>query len=87
MLWSQASKLIASPQELGGSMLFDLRYGFNGTPSDLLRLQFGSAVKAAVATLGLAIFNSQLSKKQVRGWLEDGTRLDRQLLQRDCQAV
>jgi hypothetical protein len=38
----QTTKLSASGAELGGSMLFDLRYGFSGTPSDLLPLELGS---------------------------------------------
>jgi|EP00966_Prymnesium_polylepis_P050784 hypothetical protein len=37
----QSLKLSASGQELGGSMLFDKRIGFSGTPSDLLPLELG----------------------------------------------
>ena len=37
----QLCKLSASGQELGGSMLFDRRIGFSGTPSDLLPLDLG----------------------------------------------
>jgi len=37
----QLLKLSASGQELGGSMLFDHRIGFSGTPSDLLPLDLG----------------------------------------------
>jgi len=42
VLQHQVVKLSASGQELGGSLLFDLRYGFSGTPSDLLPLELGS---------------------------------------------
>jgi Protein of unknown function (DUF3638)/Protein of unknown function (DUF3645) len=34
--------LSASGQELGGSMLFETRLGFSGTPSDMLPLELGS---------------------------------------------
>ena len=37
----QLHKLSASGQELGGSMIFDRRIGFSGTPSDLLPLDLG----------------------------------------------
>ena len=42
VLQHQTTKLSASGQELGGSMLFDLRFGFSGTPSDLLPLELGN---------------------------------------------
>eukprot|EP00967_Tisochrysis_lutea_P092453 scaffold133291_cov31-Tisochrysis_lutea.AAC.4 len=38
----QHVKLSASGQELGGSMLFDQRLGFSGTPSDLLPIDLGA---------------------------------------------
>lgn len=38
----QIFKLSASGQELGGEMLFRQRFGFSGTPSDLLPLELGS---------------------------------------------
>jgi hypothetical protein len=37
----QVLKLSASGQELGGSMLFSRRFGFSGTPSDLLPMELG----------------------------------------------
>jgi hypothetical protein len=37
----QPSKLSASGQDLGGSILFPLRLGFSGTPSSLLPLEMG----------------------------------------------
>lgn len=37
----QNIKLSASGQELGGSILFDRRVGFSGTPSDLLPIELG----------------------------------------------
>ena len=37
----QPSKLSASGQELGGSLLFRNRLGFSGTPSNLLPVEFG----------------------------------------------
>ena len=39
-------KLSASGQELGGSLLFERRFGFSGTPSDLLPVEFGPCVYA-----------------------------------------
>ena len=38
----QNKKLSASGQELGGDMLFKVRFGFSGTPSDLLPQELGS---------------------------------------------
>ena len=36
----QGMKITSSGQALGGSMLFDTRIGFSGTPSDLLPEEF-----------------------------------------------
>jgi hypothetical protein len=42
VLQHQTTKLSASGQELAGSMLFASRFGFSGTPSDLLPLECGA---------------------------------------------
>ena len=42
VLQHQTTKIAASGQELGGSMLFARRVGFSGTPSDLLPLELGA---------------------------------------------
>lgn len=34
-------KLAANGQDVGGDMLFDVKLGFSGTPSDLLPLELG----------------------------------------------
>lgn len=34
-------KLAANGQDVGGNMLFDVKLGFSGTPSDLLPLELG----------------------------------------------
>ncbi len=41
VLVHQKLKLSASGQELGGDILFKKRYGFSGTPSDLLPIELG----------------------------------------------
>ena len=38
----QAAKITASGADLGSSMLFDVRLGFSGTPSDLLPRELGA---------------------------------------------
>ena len=43
----QALKLSANAQELGGDLLFRVRLGFSGTPSDLLPLELGTCNYAA----------------------------------------
>ena len=43
----RASKLSASGQALGGSLLFEKRLGFSGTPNDLLPEELGEAAFAA----------------------------------------
>lgn len=37
-------KLAANGQDVGGDMLFDVKLGFSGTPSDLLPLELGKCV-------------------------------------------
>jgi hypothetical protein len=40
----QVLKLAANGQDLGGSLLFERRLGFSGTPSDLLPVEMGRCV-------------------------------------------
>jgi len=42
VLQHQETKISASGQELGGNMLFPRRFGFSGTPSDLLPMELGA---------------------------------------------
>lgn len=54
-------KLAANGQDVGGDMLFDVKLGFSGTPSDLLPLELGRLalgrrhlLEAAVSCCGRA---------------------------------
>lgn len=42
--FKQVLKLAANGQDLGGSLLFERRLGFSGTPSDLLPVEMGRCV-------------------------------------------
>lgn len=37
-------KLAANGQDVGGDMMFDVKLGFSGTPSDLLPLELGRCI-------------------------------------------
>lgn len=44
-------KLAANGQDVGGDMLFEVKLGFSGTPSDLLPLELGRSVTGSPSQL------------------------------------
>lgn len=48
-------KLAANGQDVGGNMLFDVKLGFSGTPSDLLPLELGRLVGKTVIGLHVLV--------------------------------
>lgn len=59
-------KLAANGQDVGGDMLFDVKLGFSGTPSDLLPLELGRLAGAppllllGVPSVGCHIFVNRM---------------------------
>ncbi len=76
-LFYYAQNLSASGQELGGDILFGLRLGFSGTPSNLLPLELGECVYEACTdakvlaelTSSLTVSYSIASSWTVKGFL------------------
>jgi hypothetical protein len=56
MYSSQAQRLSASGQELGGGLVFGRRLGFSGTPSDLLPVEMGRCRSETPFQLSLGFF-------------------------------
>lgn len=46
-------KLAANGQDVGGNMLFEVKLGFSGTPSDLLPLELGRYTDTELAMICL----------------------------------
>lgn len=50
-------KLAANGQDVGGDMLFEVKLGFSGTPSDLLPLELGrSAIRVFVVVMVCSVY-------------------------------